>query len=78
MAGDCHMGASQHPCCKTKVEQPTPVAIPDRTTIHIPYVVMALPYVPLLAEPTLDQKSGRELRGLPPPAPPGPSSVLRI
>ena len=78
MAGDCHMGASQHPCCKTKVEQPTPVAIPDRATFQTLYVVAALPYVPLLAEPTLDRNSGRELRGLPPPAPPGLSSILRI
>ena len=26
MAGDCHMGAGQHPCCKTKVDRATPVA----------------------------------------------------
>jgi hypothetical protein len=78
MAGDCHMSAGEHPCCKTKVEQPTPVGTPDRTTIHIQYVVTASSCVRLLAEPTLDRKSNRELRGLPPPAPPGLSSVLRI
>jgi len=27
MTGDCHMGPSQHPCCKTKAEQPTPLAL---------------------------------------------------
>lgn len=72
------MGAGQHPCCKTKVEQPTPVATPDRTTIHMPYGVAALSYVPLLAEPPFDGRSSRELRGLPPPAPPGLNSVLRL
>jgi hypothetical protein len=72
------MGASQHPCCKTKVEQPTPVATPDRTTIHIPDSVAALLYIPLLAEPTFDRRNNRELRRLEPPAPPGLNSVLRI
>jgi hypothetical protein len=26
MAGDCHMGSGQHPCCKTVSNAPTPVA----------------------------------------------------
>jgi hypothetical protein len=73
------MGAGQHPCCKTKVEQFAPVATTlHRTAIQMPYAVAALLYLPRLAEPTFYQRSSRELRGLPPPAPPGLNSVLRI
>ena len=72
------MGASQHPCCKTKVEQPAPVATLHRTAIQMPYAVAAPSYAPLLGKPTFDHRSSRELRGLPPPAPPGLNSVLRI
>jgi hypothetical protein len=79
MAGDCSMGAGQHPCCKTKAEQPRPVATLDRTATQIDLRVVALLRdVSLEPERTLDWAGTRELRGLPPPAPPGLNSVLRI
>jgi hypothetical protein len=79
MAGDCHMGAGEHPCCKTKAERATPVATLDRTAIQIhPYVVVTVLDVSILPEPTLDRADSTELRGLPPPAPPGLNPVLRI
>jgi hypothetical protein len=79
MAGGCHMGAGAHPCCKTNVEQSTPVATIDRTAIQIrPFVVAAFLVVTILPEPTLNAISSSEFRGLPPPAPPGLNSVLRI
>jgi hypothetical protein len=79
MAGYCHMGVGQHPCCKTKIEQATPVATLDRTSTLIhPYFVATAFDVSILPEPMLDRADSRELRGLPPPAPPGLNPVLRI
>jgi hypothetical protein len=79
MAGNCHMGAGAHPCCKTNVERTTPVATLDRTAIEIhPFVVATFIAVTTVPEPTLDAISNTEFRGLPPPAPSGLNSVLRI
>jgi hypothetical protein len=79
MAGDCHRSAAQHPCCKTKVEQPTSVAVVDRTATHVhPFIVATLLDVALLPEPGLNRVGPSMSRDLPPPAPPGLSSVLRI
>src|SRR6267142_7009975 len=73
MAGDCHMSAGQqHPCCETKVEPVTPVATLDRTNVQIhPYIVATLLDATFLPEPTIDRAASSDLRGLPPPAPPG-------
>jgi hypothetical protein len=79
MAGDCHMGAGHHPCCETKVERAAPAATLDRTTTQIhPYVLATSLDLTLLSDPTIDRRGSSELRGLPPPAPPGPKPVLRI
>src|SRR5258707_8692233 len=79
MAGDCHMGAGEHSCCKTKAERATPVATLDRNATQIqPYVVAILLEVPFLPEPKLERADSHEFRGLPPPAPPGLNPVLRI
>ena len=78
MAGDCHMGAAAHPCCKTNVVRTTPANF-DRTATQIhPFVTATFLAVTSLPEPILNVTSRTELRGLPPPAPPGLSSVLRI
>lgn len=78
-AGDCHMGAGEHSCCKTKAERATPVATLDRTAIQIhPYVVITLLEVTFLPEPKLERADHNEFRGLPPPAPPGLNPILRI
>jgi len=78
MAGDCQMGAGQHPCCKTNVSPVAPVAKLDRDASQIqPYVVA----VPLSILPLPARMIGRAFTsqlGLPPPAPPGANSVLRI
>jgi hypothetical protein len=79
MAGDCHMGAGQHSCCKTKAGQASPVAALDRNSVQIhPHVVATLLDVKLLPELRLDRARSSDLQGLPPPAPPGLNSVLRI
>jgi hypothetical protein len=79
MAGDCHMGTGQHPCCKTKVDREIPISTLDRTATQIhPYVVATSFDLTLFSSPTLDRADTSELRGLPPPAPPGLNSILRI
>ena len=79
MVGDCHMGIGQHPCCKTKVDREIPIATLDRTATQIhPYVVATLFDLTLFSSPTLDRADTSELRGLPPPSPPGLNSILRI
>jgi hypothetical protein len=79
MAGDCHRGVGQHPCCNTKVQQAAPVATLDRTAARIhPYVAVAWLDVALAPEPTPDRAASSELRALPSPAPPGLNPILRI
>jgi hypothetical protein len=79
MAGDCHVGAGEHSCCKTKAERATPAATLDRTASQIqPYFVATVLDVSILPEPTVDRADSSELRGLPPPAPPGLNPFLRI
>jgi hypothetical protein len=79
MAGDCHMGAGHHPCCKTKVDRATPVATLDRTASQIhPSIAARLLDVTLPPQQAFARAGTGELHGLPPPAPPGLNSVLRI
>jgi hypothetical protein len=79
MAGDCHMGVGQHPCCKTTVSPNAPVANIERTAPHIqPYVVATLLQIAPLTAPKFDRALARDHLGLPPPAPPGLNSALRI
>lgn len=79
MAGDCHMGVGQHPCCKTSVSPNAPVATIQRTSPHIqPYVVAILLHTILFLTTVLQATPSRENLGLPPPAPPALNSVLRI
>ena len=78
MAGDCHMGSGQHPCCKTASSAPAPVAsIQPVLQIHPLFAIAAeiaiVPF-PLVSDRQLEQIG----LGLPPPAPPGQNSILRI
>jgi len=78
MAGDCHTGMGQHPCCKTVSPAPAPVVSVQPTSHIYPSVAVA----PLTATFEVALVStGRAAQvhlGLPPPAPPGPNSILRI
>lgn len=78
MAGDCQMGIGQHPCCKTSVNRSAPVAKVehDASQIHAHVVAATLSILPLPAR-TIDRAYTSQL-GLPPPAPPGLNSVLRV
>jgi hypothetical protein len=78
MAGDCRMGAEQHPCCKTVSSSPSPVAS-LQSKIHFQPLAGLVGLVAPLGVTSIsqvDQTLGH--LGLPPPAPPGPSSILRI
>lgn len=78
MAGNCHMGAGQHPCCKTVANAPQPVAsIQSISQIQPPAAAIAeIVVVPItsISESELLQVG----LGLPPPAPLGLHSILRI
>jgi hypothetical protein len=78
MAGDCHMGVGQHPCCKTISTAPQPVAsIQPVQHIHPDFTVVGVtPLVQILFVPVTE--SEQVALGLPPPAPPGLHSILRI
>lgn len=78
MAGDCQMGAGQHPCCKTAISRVAPVAKVEQyaSQIHPLVVTVALTAV-LQPAVTIDRVFTSQL-GLPPPVPPFLSSVLRI
>jgi hypothetical protein len=78
MAGDCHMGARNHPCCEKSVNQTSPVAELQRT--H----VLQVAFTAIASSAQLPERPTREVElssitlGLPPPAPPNPNSILRI
>lgn len=72
------MGSEQHPCCKTVSNAPTPAAsIQPISQGHPDFVVLAA--TPLVGLPSIFETELRLTNlGLPPPAPPGQSSILRI
>ena len=79
MAGDCQKGAGQHPCCKTSVNVTPTVAKVELNVSQIqPEVPAALLETAFSFEPVFSQKPDSEKLGLPPPAPPGLTSILRI
>ena len=79
MAGDCHMGSGHHPCCKTIASRPQPVAMvqPDSKILPPVAAVAEVVTAPVLSVPTEIAETQAGL-GLPPPAPPGLHSILRI
>ena len=78
MAGDCHMGSGQHPCCKTISNAPTPVAsLQPISQVHPSFAFMA-EIVIVQAQSVLERESEQIHFGLPPPAPPGRNLILRI
>src|SRR5215467_7656784 len=78
MSGDCTMGARNHPCCKIVSTAPTPVAS-IQANVQFQPVVTFLALVHFV-EFDLRTEAGLTLLqvGLPPPAPPGTDSVLKI
>lgn len=78
MAGDCHMGMGQHPCCKTVVSAPQPMAsLQPISQIHPSVAVVAR--ISVTPVPLVAQGEAKQIGlGLPPPGPPGTNSILRI
>lgn len=78
MAGDCHMGTAQHPCCDTVTNAPQPVASPQPMW-QIPPPVAVVAENAVVSEPSATQVEALQVGlGLPPPAPPVLHSILRI
>jgi hypothetical protein len=78
MAGDCHMGMGQHPCCTTASLAPSPVASLQPSSHVHPNVAVTTLTVTLELAPVSTGEFAQVHLGLPPPAPPGPNSILRI
>lgn len=78
MAGDCHRGPSQHPCCKTTSNVDAPVATVQQTPQVHPDAVILYINESFQSEPTAEGEVVQVHLGLPPPAPPGLNSILRI
>jgi hypothetical protein len=75
------MGSAQHPCCKTAPTVNDPVAtiatIEPISQFHPSVAVVS--FIPSAQfEPNAEGEVAQAHLGLPPPAPPGPNSILRI
>jgi hypothetical protein len=78
MAGDCQMGSAKHPCCKTAPTVNAPVATVAPISQHHPSVAVVGFTPSFQFEPKAEGEVAQAHLGLPPPAPPGPNSILRI
>lgn len=78
MAGDCHMGPSAHPCCKTAPKANSSVAAVQPTADLYPGVVVEFSSDSFHPAPLGGGEVAQLYLGLPPPAPPGPNFLLRI
>jgi hypothetical protein len=78
MAGNCRMSTSQHPCCKTAKSSVTADAKIERgVSGSQPH--LAIQFAEALFQPGMAQdRVFTSKLGLPPPAPPGLNSILRI
>jgi len=78
MAGDCNMGTGNHPCCKTVTTAPSPTAS-IRAKVQFKSVIALIALVPdFECDRRTEAKVSFRHIGLPPPAPPGPTAMLRI
>jgi hypothetical protein len=78
MAGNCHIGVGQHPCCKTIASAPQPVASVQSTSQIQPSVAVVA-QIAILSAPSIAEAEATQIGlGLPPPVPPGLYSILRI
>src|SRR5580700_3655730 len=78
MAGECHGGPGQHPCCKSAPSVDTPVAtVQPSSQVHHEFTTLCLNQS-FQSEPTVQGEVVQVHLSLPPPAPPGSNSTLRI
>lgn len=78
MVGDCHMGTAQHPCCKPIASAPQPIAS-IQSILQIQPTVAFVAEIAIVRVPSVAEAETMQVGlGLPPPAPPGLHSILRI
>jgi hypothetical protein len=72
------MGTGQHPCCKTVSNAPASIAsVRSISQAHPDFAFVAETIVTLV--PSVSEAESEQIGlGLPPPAPPGHNSILRI
>jgi len=78
MAGDCHMGIGNHPCCKTLASAPQPVASIQPISQVQPTLAVVAYNVVVPIPPVAEAEAMQIGLGMPPPAPPGLNPILRI
>src|SRR5580765_8574782 len=78
MAGDCHRGATDHPCCKTPSKVDAPIATVQQVLQFHPDVAILCLTPSSQTEPAAEGEVAQVHLGLPPPAPPRPNAILRI
>lgn len=78
MMGDCTMGAGKHPCCRTVRTAPTPVASVQAKVQFHPVIAFVAQVHCVESDPGTEANPTLTHVGLPPPAPPGTDSILRI
>ncbi len=72
------MGTGQHPCCNTVSGAPASIAsIQQISQVHPDFAVVA--EIAIDPAPSVPEVESQQIDlGLPPPAPPGQNSILRI
>ena len=78
MAGNCTMGSPDHPCCKTLKAAPTQETSVSRSAGPVELHVISAEFIGISASLLPQNQFLSGPRGLPPPAPPGLPTVLRI
>ena len=78
MAGNCTMGSAEHPCCKTVKSAPSQETSVGRSAAPIQGHAVTTALVSISANRLPQSQFVSGPKGLPPPAPPGARTVLRI
>jgi hypothetical protein len=78
MAGDCHMGPEHHPCCDMRMNAAPQVAAVNKDSQLRPAVAFVMVSAQAEFVAISERHPSYAQQGLPPPAPPGLNSVLRI
>jgi hypothetical protein len=72
------MGTGQHPCCKTVSNAPASIASVQPISQASPDFAVVAETIAILVPSISQAESEQTGLGLPPPAPPGQNSILRI
>ena len=78
MVVDCHMGPEHHPCCNMRLTAPPQLATVINSSRFQTTVVFVSAIVPARFIAISDRHVTYAKQGLPPPAPPGLHSIIRL